>query len=277
MWKCVDVVSFPGGPGADYSEDLLGMGGSLAWVIDGASPVTKTRVTTDENSDAYWLAHRLDEALKALALETGLSLAQIVSQAIALTAERARREWVAQPDVPPSAALGVIRSDGLSTEYLVLADISVIFKTAAEVHEITDRRVAECNKTARRTMKALLGEGKDFAEARRETIPLLAEARSAMNREGGYWVASLDEGAVEHALQGHVDGVQEVVLASDGFMRIVRTFGLIGVDDLFAPDCSLRDLAEQVRAAERDDPETRRFARWSVSDDLCAKRLRWVD
>jgi hypothetical protein len=275
MWKCVDVAAEKGGP--RYSEDRLGKCGSVAWVIDGASAVSEQRVTDHESSDASWLVERLEEALQDLSGETDLTLQQLVAKAIMHTAERAAKDWKAEPEVPPSAALGVIRSDGHRTEYLVLADISVIFRTGeSEALEITDQRVDSANTEARSAMTALLDEGLSIEEARRATMPFLARARSQMNKEGGYWVAARDEHAVDHALCGEVEGVSEVILASDGFMRILRPFGLIpDVGVLFTPGHSLGRLAEKVRKAEHDDPETRRFPRWSVSDDLCAQRLRW--
>jgi hypothetical protein len=276
MWKCEDVVEEPGGPGAAFSEDRLGMSGPVAWVLDGASNVAKNRVTRDAHSDASWLVRHLDRALRDLAGHADRTLAQIVAEAIARTAREAEQVWRGDPDVLPSAALGVVRGDGSRTEYLVLADISIILQTDDAVIEITDSRVDEFNVEARATMAAALKAHKSLDEARKETIPLLAEARSHMNQDGGYWVASLDEHAVDNALCGEIEGVREIILASDGFMRIVRPFGLIEIDDLFAPDCSLVELAQRVRRAERADPETRGFPRWSVSDDLCAKRLRWV-
>jgi hypothetical protein len=277
MWKCEDVVEQPGGPGSAFSEDRLGMSGAMAWVLDGASNVAKHRVTDDRDSDASWLVRRLDHALRALSVESDLPLTQIVGEAIARTAQQAEDEWLGVPDVPPSAALGVIRSDGRTTEYLVLADISIILQMAdGAIREKTDARVDEFNTQARARMKELIAAGMTLKQARQEVNPLLAQARSFMNKAGGYWVASLDEHAVDNAITGEEAGVRELVLATDGFMRIVEPFGLIAIEDLFVPDCSLGELARRVRQAERDDPETRQFARWSVSDDLSAKRLRWV-
>jgi hypothetical protein len=120
-------------------------------------------------------------------------------------------------------------------------------------------------------------EGATYESVHEKTRPLLAEARRrGMNREGGYWVASIDEAAVDHALTGALDGVYEVILATDGFMRAVHLFKLVDkVDNLFERD--LTELAREVRRAEAADPHTRDFPRWSVSDDICARRLRWDD
>jgi hypothetical protein len=180
------------------------------------------------------------------------------------------------PEVPPSAALGVVRHTGAGTEYLVLADVSVVLHTDQGVFEFTDQ-VDDHNNGARAVMAEALDAGKSFPEAKAITKPHLAERRrSAMNREGGYWVASIDEAAAAHAVTDVVPGVREVVLASDGFMRALHLFGLVPqVGALF--ERNLAELAEAVRKAEHDDPETRAYPRWTVSDDICARRLRWVD
>src|SRR6188472_32843 len=101
MWKCEDVVEEPGGPGSAFSEDRLGMSGTVAWVLDGASNVAKHRVTGDEHSDASWLVRHLDRALRDLAADTDRTLSQIVADAIARTAGEALQVWHGDPDVLP--------------------------------------------------------------------------------------------------------------------------------------------------------------------------------
>jgi hypothetical protein len=272
MWKSMDEVDLAGN---GCFEDLAGMSSSLAWVLDGASAVSDDGPITTAESDALWMVEHIDHYLKQLADED-LSLAKIVARAIESTARDAA-EWKATPEFPPSAALGLVRRKGPKTEYLVLADISVIMRTDLGVHLFIDRRVDEHNRAAHEAMKAaLVSPTATLADARERARPLLADVRrQAMNQDGGYWVASTDRNAVDHALVGAVDGVTELILASDGFMRGVELFGLVErVDDLF--DCDFRKLAKQIRAAEDADPDTRRYTRWSKSDDICARRLRWL-
>jgi len=90
----------------------------------------------------------------------------------------------------------------------------------------------------------------------------------------GYWVASTDPEAAHHAVTADVEDVDEIILATDGFMRAVELFGLVSdLADLFVRD--LAEVADGIREMELDDPDVRRFPRWRVHDDICALRLRW--
>jgi hypothetical protein len=274
-WAILDEVSIP--RPARVTEDRAGTRGPVAWILDGASAVTEEHPAHGFASDALWLVHHLDVALHTLADRDDLSLEHLVARAIGAVAERADREWEGRPDVPPSAALGIVRHAGDRTEYLVLADVSVILRRGPEVVEIIDPRVDACSAAVFETMADRLANGLPYQEALAAVKPDLAEhRRKDMNTDGGYWVASFEADAVDHARRGSVAGVDELILATDGFMRVLRSFGIVpDVEALFAPGRSLPELAQRVRAAERDDPETRHSPRWSVHDDICAHRLTW--
>jgi hypothetical protein len=275
MWECQDAVDEAGN---GCFEDRAGVKDTLAWVLDGASSVFPERITGPGfKSDAAWLVDQLAHHLDDVAGDD-VPLEKLVSIAIERTAAVAQTAWSAVPEVPPSAALGVIRRRGVRTEFLVLADVSVILRTDAGAVELIDRRVDRINRRAQDQMdRAVLRAGATFESVRQVTQPLLHEARrQGMNQEGGYWVASTDPAAVDHAYTGAIDGVREAILASDGFMRAVHLFGLVDdVADLFR--CDMVDLAAAIRVAERADPDTREYPRWSVSDDICARRLVWSD
>jgi len=275
MWKSLDSVEEPR-PGGAFSEDYAGTSGPMAWILDGASAVSQERVTRAA-SDARWLVEHLDAELRVLSDNTTESLRTIVAEAIARTAAQAEDDWTGTPEVLPSAALGVVRHARDCTEFLVLADVSVILMTEAGALEMIDRRVDKHTNGALEAMVHLVESKVPFDEVSERTRTHLAEPRrAAMNRENGYWVASIDPVAASHALSGTLDGVRDVVLASDGFMRALHLFRLVpNADTLF--DCDFRDLARRIRKTEADDPDTSKFPRWRVSDDICAHRLRWVD
>jgi len=273
MWKPVDSAELEG---HEPNEDLFGEEGNLAWILDGASAVSSERVTTEQPTDAHWLVHRLNKNFTRLA-DSRSSLQDLVAEAIAMTAGHAAHEWSGTAEVAPSAALGVVRHAGDHVEFLVLADVSVILLTPVGSLELSDLRVERCNEPAKRVMTGLLDAGASFDGAYEGTRPHLAAVRrAAMNRVDGYWVASTDETAAAHALVGTMANVNEVILATDGFMRGLHLFRLVpDADALF--DTNFGRLVEQIREAERADPETRKFPRWNVHDDICAHRLRWVD
>jgi hypothetical protein len=272
MWKSMDSVDLPG---RACSEDRFGTSGTMAWILDGASSVSPGQVTT-ASSDAAWIVDHLADALRTLAADPA-PLKDLVAAAIRRTADLVDDEWNGSPEVPPSAALGVVRHVDDHTEFLVLADVSVILRPEAGAQWFIDRRVDVHNRPAADAMERALSDASmSFEQASQHTRPYLAKPRqSAMNKPGGYWVASIDEAAAEHALTGTVDGAEDVILASDGFTRALDLFGLVpDADSLF--DRDFRQLAQDIRGVERDDPDTRKFPRWSVSDDICAHRLQWV-
>jgi hypothetical protein len=273
MWKSMDSVDLAG---RACSEDRFGTSGAMAWILDGASSVSDGTPVTEAGSDATWIVEHLDRALRSLAGDPA-PLNDLVAEAIGQTAALVDREWSGPPEVLPSAALGVVRHAGDHTEFLVLADVSVILRPEAGAQWFIDRRLDVHNKPAADAMEqALRDRAVTFEQARERTKPYLAKPRqSAMNKPGGYWVASIDAAAAGHALTGTVDGAEDVILASDGFMRALDLFGLVpDADALFERD--FEDLAEQIRRVEHDDADTRRYPRWSVSDDICAHRLQWV-
>jgi hypothetical protein len=273
MWRSVDSVDLAG---RGCSEDRFGTSGPMAWILDGASTVVPEKDVTGGPGDAVWLVERLGSELKTLCYEPQ-PLKDLVAEALRNTAAAAREEWERTPAVPPSAALGVVRHAGDHVQFLVLADVSLVLRSEAGAQWFIDRRVDDHNEPARHAMfDALRDEDLTFEQLSARIRPLLAEPRrSKMNRPGGYWVASTDPEAAHHALTGTVDGVDDVVVATDGFMRALDLFGLLaGPDELFT--CDLADVAARIRAAEQSDPACRRYPRWSVSDDICAHRLRWV-
>ena len=271
MWNCLDAVDEAGN---GCNEDRAGVSGATAWVLDGAASVFADRVTDHPESDAVWLVDHLTGHLTDRAGDTD-QLDKVVANVIRDTAADAEQAWSPQREFAlPSAAMGVVRREGPRTEFLVLADVSVIMKTPVGVYEFIDQRVDHYNRPAYDAMvEHLQRPDATFASTRECTRPLLAEARLNMNQEGGYWVASIDDRAVGNALTGGLDGVTDVILASDGFMRAVHLFGLLpDVAALF--DCDdLGEVGRAVRAAERADPDIRAYPRWSVSDDMRALRL----
>ena len=100
------------------------------------------------------------------------------------------------------------------------------------------------------------------------------EQRRHRNHSDGFWVASTDPSAAQHALTDTVarDGLQRAAVLSDGATRLVDRFGLLdwrGFLDVLAeqgPDRIIR----RVRAAEASDLEGRRWPRGKRHGDASA-------
>lgn len=260
----------------DTNEDGFGYADALAWVIDGASPLSTTRVAESADTDAQWIAQVLDESFSALSAANPTPVEAI--RAGITTVEERSDEWTSKPEIPPSAAVGVIKAVGSETiEYAILADVTLAVKTKDNIVVVSDSRADDGNQEAMSRLGKLLGEGAGFREAMGEVRPLLLKRRvTGMNQSGGYWVAATDPSAADQALTGTITGVESIILASDGFARGVDLYGLWPswqqvlddeVESLLARYYDLREF-------EATDPDCRRFPRWSREDDATAARFR---
>lgn len=264
--------------GNDVNEDSWGASGSIAWILDGSSSVSPERVAPLWATDARWLVDRLEASLRSLADRHDMSLRNVLATAISSAATSAEEDWDHQPEVPPSAAIALVRKLEYGLEYLVLADVSVILDDRGSLVEITDQRVDEGNVVAFEALKNGLAINPSLAEVRRNIAPLLHDyRRKSMNREGGYFVVSIDPTVVDEGVDGMSTTADEIILATDGFMRCMRPFHfLAGLHDLLDHPGALPDIAMRVREEELRDPEAVEYPRWNTSDDLCAVRLRWT-
>jgi hypothetical protein len=255
-------------PGEGSNEDRCGIRNHLAWVIDGATPLSENRIAPDYPTDAVWMVERLTDGILRRA-KSSTSLADLLADVIAEVALAARNEWVETPEIPPSAAVGIIRMGTETMEYLVLADISVVYQEDEKVIEITDERPDELNFLAASKLRNLLEEGVPHSDAMIQVRPLLLRhRRESMNVNGGYWVAALDPEAASHALVGEVPRPPQILIASDGFARGPKLFELWDWSVPLNNPNSLEALAAEIRAAELKDEGCRNFPRWNVIDDL---------
>jgi hypothetical protein len=168
----------------------------------------------------------------------------------------------------PSATVVALRTDGATVEYLILADSVLVLDCFGELRMLTDQRELQVGKRFRVRMDALPNGTPEHDEALRQYIEAL---RAHRNRDGGYWVASANPAAAFQAFTGSVvrAELRAAALLSDGASRLVDRFGLatwqaaLKTLDTLGPG----ELLRQVRAAERSDPNGRRWPRGKAYDD----------
>jgi hypothetical protein len=267
--------------GKEPLEDAVGFQDSFAWVIDGATSLAATRAAPEFASDATWLVARLDEEIRRRS--TSLApLTDVLSECIGALRERTFREWVAEPEIPPSAAiaLSAVRPDG-RLEYAVLADCSLVTRAGRVPFVVTDDRADAGNEAALALLSDLVA-AVPFEEAMEQVRPLLLERRrTGMNRESadGYWVVATDERAAEHALTGVIDLApdQPWWLLSDGLARCVDLFAMFDWRDFVSRyGFDLGRLSADLIEIERRDGSAQEFPRWNISDDKAGARFSWT-
>jgi len=276
-FKTLDTISHGPKP---PNEDAHGATATAAWVIDGATGVTLGPDILAP-SGAAWLAGTLSDIL----LSEGGDAANL--QDLLVLAERAVSERFAAavdpglvidgPDMPTGClGLAVIEEHGL--ELAVIGDVSLLHRRADRSLSVLSDHAVEA--FGERTMDALRRALRERPDE--DPWPMLRlqirENRRMANQPGGYNVVHPTLAWAHRVTRARADVAEGdvLLLASDGFFRLVDHFGMHDPDDLIdaALDIGLSTLVERLRAAEIDDRRGERAPRVKVHDDATAVLLR---
>src|SRR5699024_12368630 len=118
----------------------------------------------------------------------------------------------------PSAAVGLARHTGNTWEWASLGDVSVLVETDTGIHHTADNRVSHIAVDKRRECDRHLLGTQEKLHAIRAMKPFELAGR---NVDGGYWIASVEPQAADHAYTGSAPSrkVQRLAVCSDGAMR----------------------------------------------------------
>ena len=262
------------------NDDVVGHIGNAAWVIDGATDIGEGPLV-GEASDAAWLAGALGDWLASRARDLPANLKEIVpsfaDHAAQQFARLSRRAPTGRFEHPSAAGL-VAHIEGPDLVYLALGDCSLlvqwpnggVFRYGVPDEEAGDAWLAQ-------HLSASANSADPEASAsqlRAGLMPVLRQARERMNLSPGYGVFSITATPSEYVLSGRVpleDGTR-ILLASDGFMRLVDVFGTFNVDELMGMtvDLGVAAMLDILRRTERSDDACRRYPRAKCSDDASA-------
>lgn len=261
--------------GSRINEDGLGLLGPYAWIIDGATGLS-TEQLTKGGSDAAWLAGAIGEALERLAGEESRGT-DVLNR---LEAEVEAKFQAATDHLPgrhvhhaPSACLGLIQAQEagagtMKVEGFFLGDVVALVPTKQGIVRWTDERTKPFEA---KTLAALGAGGHEpgvIPEAVRRQI---LENRTRLNQPDGYWVVSPCHPWAGHELRFEADvpAGEAIVLATDGFMRLVDVFSAYTDQSLHTALAEGRgdDLIEELRALERGDSLSGAFPRVKIHDD----------
>ncbi|MFI6534759.1 protein phosphatase 2C domain-containing protein [Nonomuraea sp. NPDC050547] len=254
----------PGRP----NEDFVAATPDAVVLLDGAG--------TPAGSDSgcahgvAWYSRTLGSTLLASMVQSGDALAGLLAEGIKSVASLHDGTCDLSHPGSPSATVVMLRRTAAAVEWLVLAD-SVLVLDTGEPMVICDDREAQVGALHRSEMDALASGSDEHASAHRRYVETL---RSFRNRDGGFWVAATDPLAADQALAGSLpaENVRAAALLSDGASRPVDRFALASwrqALDMLAHD-GPNALIQQVREAERSDPEGARWPRGKTFDDATA-------
>ena len=265
----VTLASRPS-PDATSNEDFIAATTSVVVVVDGAS--VPPGLATGCVHGTAWFARRLGTQLLGLLTtqadhSPGDSLAQAIGEVATMHADTCDLSHSGSP----SATVAILREQPEAVEYLVLGDTTVLLDEPAGIRVVTDDRLENVASVQHGAMHQ---HATGSADHDRSFAELVTEQRRHRNHPDGFWVASTDPTAAQHALTDTAprDGLQRAAVLSDGATRLVDRFGLVDWPrflDVLAeqgPDA----IIQQVRAAEHSDPDGRRWPRGKRHDDASA-------
>jgi hypothetical protein len=257
-------------PDATSNEDFLAATARAVVVIDGAS--VPPELGTGCAHGTAWFSHRLGTQLLALLTSQpdhspADNLAQAITDVAALHADTCDLD---HPGTP-SATVAILREQADTVDYLVLGDTTILLEQPTRIRVFTDDRL---ERVAAVQHDAMHQQATGSTAHARSFAQLVTEQRRHRNHPDGFWVASTDPAAAQHALTDTVarDSLHRAAVLSDGATRLVDRFGLLDWSSFLTilaeqgPDA----IIQQVRAAEHGDPDGQRWPRGKRHDDASA-------
>ncbi len=249
------------------NEDFIGVTSGAVVLLDGAG--TPAGLESGCSHGVAWYARTLGSTLLTAVTQSTGTLTELLAESIKAVVSMHDFTCDLVHAGSPSATVAMLRRTGDSLEWLVLADSVIVLDTGtAEPIVICDDRVEQIGARYRAGMDTLRGGSAEHIEAFRRYVEIL---RGHRNRDGGFWVASVDPLAAEQALTGSVpvDQVRAAALLSDGASRLVDLFGLATWRRLLdlLEEAGPEGLIGRVREAERGDLDGSRWPRGKAYDD----------
>ncbi len=260
----LSLASEAGSPDRE-NEDAVALLGDFVIVADGATARTETGCI---HGVAWYARHLAVSTVQHADLGPRAALAD----GIADTAIAHRTTCDLANVGTPSAAVAIASVEPEFVSFLMLGDVTLVVETVNGVVDVVvDDRV---NKTA--VPERALADSLPYGSPEKAAALLRMKHAelAARNKDGGFWIAMNDSGAVDHAMTWTIrrSEVNRFAILSDGAARLVTPFEVTGwaaVLDLLASD-GPSALISRIRTEERADPAAVRWPRNKISDDATA-------
>jgi hypothetical protein len=252
----------------------LGHRGRFAWIIDGATGLADDPMTSGA-SDAAWLAGQIDARLTELTerdWEVEALLARLDTALQGTFHDETAHINAVHDNHAPSACLGLVAlrqsADGLVLQGSFLGDVVALVPSEEGVVRWTDERLEPLEQ---KTLAALAAHQREPGHIPEAVWKQIRENRGMLNRPDGYWVVSPRRpwAGQELRFEARLAAGQPVVLATDGFMRLVDVFERYTDATLHAALAAGRGeaLIQELRELERSDLVAGAYPRVKTHDD----------
>ncbi|WP_162820470.1 hypothetical protein [Microvirga calopogonii] len=270
-FRSLDRLSLPG---SRVNEDGIGLHGPFAWVIDGATGLSDEKLTSG-GSDAAWLAGTVGDRLMHLAgeMDADAMLSRLEAAIDAVFREVTAHLQEIDDHQAPSACLGLIEAGAgergrIAVQGRFLGDVIALVPTEQGIVRWSDERAKPFERKTLAALGAREHEPGSIPEAVRRQI---LENRARLNRPDGYWVVNPRRpwAGRELRFDAQVEAGAPIVVATDGFMRLVDVFGAYSDSTLHARLAAGKgtELMQELRERERGDLMAGAYPRVKTHDD----------
>ena len=248
---------------------------ATAVLLDGATPKARITVSPRAN-DTVWLVQRFLELWPATQAADVADRAELVRVALRDELAALCAKAGATPDEGPFACLAIAHDTGARVELLNMGDLTLLLRGSdGSVRRLGESAVRELDRRAIAGIERALAAGVvPHAERLRSIAPLLRDNRALRNVLPGYEVLEPSVCCRDRFQRWTFarSDVRALLLMSDGFYRLVDTFGAHDDASLFdaVERRGLASLTGELRSMEQADAECLLRPRFKTHDDATA-------
>jgi serine/threonine protein phosphatase PrpC len=258
---------------SSVNEDRIGCFKNYIWLMDGVTCLSDSK--TGELSDSKWFVDKFSEVL-VQNLDDSKELKEILKETVIKTYEAYRiatNYQVIEKNQYPSSSLIIIRQKSNQLEYYLLGDSTLIIKSGQEAIHLTQDTLGEFEKVIlQKINRTRISQNISFEEARKAHALEILANRSHRNEEGGYYILSFEQNALDYGQQGELEILRPLhfLMMSDGFSRYLDLFKRVESSFEFIENVLERGLSiigKELYEIEEYDHDCTRYLRFKKRDD----------
>lgn len=257
---------------------------NIVILMDGASGLGKNNEIIKNKTSAEWFVDFILENLeKEIKNNLFCDVEQLVKKCVKIAKEYIcefeRQNTIKLKEYEiPSASFTLLKDNGKSTEIFLLGDTITLLKYKDKekievVNNINQEIVSNNNNNVlKRAKEIALKQNISIKEAMqaKEILEMLQNNRNKRNCDcdGGYYILSTDEDAIEHAIIINIDNsdIEGIILLTDGM-----DYKMLGLNENqvydFIKNNGFKTLLNRIRKKQLQDSNYNESPRFKMSDD----------
>lgn len=255
------------------NEDRIGSFKNYVWLMDGVTCLTESM--TGEVTDSKWFVDKFSEIL-IQNLDDTKELKEILRKTINKIDETYRaltNYQVIEKNQYPSSSIIILRQKCNQLEYYLLGDSTLIIKNGQEVISLKQDTLGEFEKEIlQKINRTQISQNISFEEAKKAHVSEILSKRTHRNEEGGYYILSFEQNAIDHGIQGElvIQKPLHFLMMSDGFSRYLDVFNKAADSLEFIENVRVQGLSaigKEIYDIEENDQNCTRYLRLKKRDD----------